>query len=148
MSETWMKWLGWTTMLLLVMGAVGMFFCQYRTLDAAIGEAAAMTLRDDLYLTAPVFPAAWTEQPLLQDANGYDVNNLDAGMSGQCSGAYLLSVWTLTSASEENLPAVFVDGCAVALLNPGDVAQAGTYRMTSRTRPDGTGLTLCFDLVP
>lgn len=154
MGETWMRWLGWTAMLLLVLGAVGVFFRQYRALDAAIDNTARTVMRDDLYLETPADPVAPNQADGLRRADGYHAVSLREGLAGECSGAYLLAVWTLSAAGMDSAagtderPAVIVDGQPLETLHPGDVPKTAMYRMRSQTETDGTGLTLRFDRLP
>ena len=135
-------------MLLLVLGAVGTFFSQYRSMAAGLENTRAVVLRDDLYVEGVSPNRESGGDGKEGSVSAYNLQLSEAGVAGRCSGTYLQSLWLLSSASAARSSWIEVDGIALETLDVTTLRGTDTYRMTSRDGGEGVAPGLCFELLP
>lgn len=148
MSDALARWIGWAAMLLLVLGAVGTFFSQYRSMAVGLESTRAVVLRDDLYVEGSSPNRATGDDSEAERVCAYNLQLSEVGVTGLCSGSYLQSLWLLSAATTARSSWIQVDGIALETLDVTTLRETDLYRMTSRKDGEGAVPGLCFELLP
>lgn len=151
MQDSLMRWLGWLTVVLLVLGAMASFFHQAGRLDAMLEGANMLMLQDDVYRSdLPVVPAplsgyvADTEDMPIGDVAPGAVSRLENGFSEIVGPMAIQSLWLHATAGQAHAIPVFLDDIPLRDLMWQDVAVPARYRLSCVTTSSEEGYVMRF----
>ena len=140
MNDALLRWLGWAAVVLLLLGAVGSFFTRYRLLGDMLDRSQALLVQDDLLSSRPAGTPGFA--PV-----GHSARLTSSGLTENCTGRQIQSLWLFQQTGGQLRAAVQVDGIPLGQLQCEAISVEASYRMQSRTGMDGLLLEMSFQRI-